>query len=711
MPQPLVIHQLETAVDAVLARIAGDIVLGVPLGVGKPNPFINALYRRIAADPSRRLTIVTALSLEKPVGKSDLERHFLEPLVERVFGDYPDLDYVKAQRGAGLPPNITVHEFFFKTGDYLGNAPAQQDYICTNYTFVARDMLLQGMNVIAQAVAERGAPQGGDWRLSVGSNPDVVFEAVERFAAAGLPLLKVGVVNRQMPFMPNGAEVAPGFFDIVLSDPACTHRLFGPPNGKVSTADYAIGLHASSLVMDGGTLQIGIGSLGDAIARALIVRDQHGDDYRRMLDSLCPDGLDGALPRQTGRFERGLYGCSEMFVNGLLQLIEAGIVRREVFADTTLQQLINQGAIDPAAIGPQTLTTLHAAGRIGNPLRADDVAFLRRFGILRAEVQQDGGDLVLGTLRCANDLADAPALQPLLGDRLAGGTVMTGGFFLGPNSFYERLRDMAPDMLARIDMTRIDVINQLLSEHQADVDLRRAQRTQARFMNTTMTMSLLGAAASDALDSGQVVSGVGGQYNFVAMAHALPDARSILMLRATHENAAGLTSSIVWNYGHVTIPRHLRDIVITEYGVADLRGQPDSEVVKRLIQIADSRFQDGLVREAQARGKLAADWTVPDAWRQNTPAALDAKLHPWSEAGLLPAFPFGTDLTADELHIVTALKRLKRATQHPVELVTLALKSLWEGKEAPPAYLARLGLDEADSFKSLFIRKLFAGNL
>jgi hypothetical protein len=43
-----------------------------------------------------------------------------------------------------------------KTGDYLGNEPAQQNYISTNYTFVARDMLLQGMNVIAQAVAARG---------------------------------------------------------------------------------------------------------------------------------------------------------------------------------------------------------------------------------------------------------------------------------------------------------------------------------------------------------------------------------------------------------------------------------------------------------------------------------------------------------------------------------------------------------------------------
>jgi hypothetical protein len=98
----------------------------------------------------------------------------------------------------------------------------------------------------------------------------------------------------------------------------------------VSAADYAIGLHASSLVADGGTLQIGIGSLGDAIGQALIVRDRHGAEYRRILESLCPDGLAG--PR-TGRFEQGLYGCSEMFVNGFLKLIEAGIIRREVFGD------------------------------------------------------------------------------------------------------------------------------------------------------------------------------------------------------------------------------------------------------------------------------------------------------------------------------------------------------------------------------------------
>ena len=212
-------------------------------------------------------------------------------------------------------------------------------------------------------------------------------------------------------------------------------------------------------------------------------------------------------------------------------------------------------------------------------------------------------------------------------------------------------------------------------------------------------------------ESGQVVSGVGGQYNFVAMGHAIPDARSILMLRATHDNKDGLHSSIVWNYGNVTIPRHLRDIVVTEYGVADLRGQADSEVVRRLIAVADSRFQPQPIKHAQAHGKLPADCRLPAHYRGNLPEALGAKLHPWSQAGLLPAFPFGTDMTADELHIVTALKRMKRITQHPVELVTMAVKSLWDGKDAPHAYLERLGLDEADSFKTMFIRRLFAGNL
>ncbi len=706
MPKPLTIDSIEACVDHILDTISGDVVLGIPLGVGKPNPLVNALYRRIKANPARKLRIITALSLEKPVGHSELEKNFLEPLVERVFEDYPDMDYVKDARSGKLPANIEVREFFMKTGDYLGNGAAQISYISTNYTFVARDMGVQGINVLAQAVAAREDARG--LRLSLSSNPDVSHEVIANMRATGQPLIAIGVINHKMPFMPNGAEVAPEFFDVVVRDPAATHAVFAPPNARISVADYAIGLHASSLVTDGGTLQIGIGSLGDAIAQALVVRDRHSAEYKRILESLCPKGLQG---RELGRFDEGLYGCSEMFVNGFLKLIEAGIVRREVFNDAVLQQMLNDGRIQDATVTPHTLRALLDAGRVRSPLGAEDLAFLKTYGILRAEVTLEGNVLALGDQRCSNNLLDDASFDcvgaNMLGPRLTGGIFMTGGFFLGPRDFYERLRTMPPQELDKIDMTRIDFINQLYG----DDALKRAQRRKARFINTTMVVTLLGAAASDALESGQVVSGVGGQYNFVAMSHALPDARLLMMLRSTHDNKDGLKSSIVWNYGHVTIPRHLRDVVITEYGIAELRGLSDGEVVKRLIEVADSRFQGELVKQAKAHGKLDADYDVPECYRNNLPQALAAKMRPWMQAGLLPDFPFGTDLTDDEQHMVRAMKKMKQASHHPAEMLSMAIKSLWEGKEAPPAYLERLGLSEARGFKEMLMRRLFAGNL
>ena len=702
----LMLDAIDAAVDHVLDHIDGPIVLGAPLGIGKPNPFINALYRRVKALPERRLRIITALSLEKPVGNSDLERHFLEPLVERVFGDYPDLDYVKDSRGAGLPPNIEVHEVFMKTGDYLGNSAAQQDYISSNYTHIARDMAVQGMNVLAQAVAAREDSQG--MRLSLSSNPDVIFEGIEKFKALGLPLMVVGVVNRKLPFMPNTAEVGPEFFDVVVTDPAATHALFAPPNNKVGVVDYAIGLHAASLVVDDGTLQIGIGSLGDSIAQGLIVRDRHGDEFRQILASLCPDGIAG---RETARFDKGLYGCSEMFVNGFLKLIEAGIIRREVFGDAVLQQMLNQG-VATELVTPAMLRGLLDRRRIRGRLDAEDLAFLQRFGVLRPEVRLDGAELAMGSIRVLNDLRDPAAFETIatqmLGTRLAHGIFMTGGFFLGPNDFYERLRTMPPQELAKIDMTRIDFINQLYG----DEALKRAQRRKARFMNTTMIVSLLGAAASDALESGQVVSGVGGQYNFVAQAFALEGARALLALEATRFAGRKVASNIRWSYGHETIPRHLRDVFITEYGVADVRGKSDAEVIAAMLAIADSRFQDELVRQAKDAGKLPKGHEIPAVHRENFPERIAAALKPAREAGLLPSFPFGSDFTEVERRLIPALQLLQAAQRTPAQLPGL----LWEGLTRTPdagdeQCLARLGLDRPGTLAERFYRALVSAAL
>ncbi|MFY7866490.1 acetyl-CoA hydrolase/transferase C-terminal domain-containing protein [Roseateles sp.] len=707
---PITTDRLEHAVDLILQRVRGDIVMAIPLGIGKPNPLVNALYRRIASQPERRLKIFTALSLEKPKGASELEAHFLAPLVERVFDDYPDMDYVSALRGGTLPPNIEVHEFFMKTGDYLGNDLAQQGFVCTNYSFAVRDMMSHGVNLLMQAVAARQAPDDSQ-QLSLSCNPDLSFDLLERMQAQGRPILAVAMVNRQLPFMPGHAVVPEGVFDLVVDGPGCSHTLFAPPNASITWADYAIGLHAASLVQDGGTLQIGIGSLGDAIAQALIVRDRQPEAYAQILSGLCHGDLSG---RETRGLEQGLYGCSEMFVNGFMRLIQAGLIRRKVFPDLGLQRLAAAGQIgdQPDA---KALQALLEAGRIASPLSQQDLDFLIEQGLFKPGVKLTPQGLVLGEQLLANDLRtpeSAKAItQQLLGSRWLKSTIMHGGFFLGPRDFYQSLREMPADLLSQIDMTRIGFINELFDDALGSEALKRAQRVKARLINTAMKVTLLGAASSDGMESGQMVSGVGGQYNFVAMGHALADARSILILRSTHDNKDGLRSNIVWSYANCTIPRHLRDVVITEYGVADLRGCTDAECIKRLLQIADSRFQADLMAEAKAHGKLPADYQLPEWAGNNSPEMLREKLRPWRNDGVLPDFPFGTDLNQDELTIVRALKKLKHASHHPVELVGMIVRSLGSEKPVPPAYLERLGLAEAKSFKELFVRRLFSSNL
>jgi hypothetical protein len=210
-----------------------------------------------------------------------------------------------------------------------------------------------------------------------------------------------------------------------------------------------------------------------------------------------------------------------------------------------------------------------------------------------------------------------------------------------------------------------------------------------------MMVTLLGAAVSDGLADGRVVSGVGGQYNFVAMAHSLPDARSILTLRSTREKNSKVTSNILWNYGNTTIPRHLRDIVVTEYGVADLRGLSDQDAIAAVLNVADSRFQDGLKREAQAAGKLRSDYRIPELYRDNTPRALEERFILARARGLFSEFPFGTDLTNEEIVLAKALNGLKERTSGGwprVKAVGLAATSLGTPSAVRP-YLERMSLN------------------
>jgi len=703
--------QVDPCVDALIAHLGRDIRLAVPLGLGKPVALVNALYARAKADPTLRLTVLTALSLARPVPGNAVEKAFLEPFIERVFGDAPELDYVADQRAGTVPGNVSIREFYFAPASQLGNPRAQQDYICTNYTFAARDVFAQGCNVVAQMVACEDGPDGP--RYSLSCNPDTGPELVALLRAAEAAgthtVAVVAQVNRRLPFMHHDAEVAADTFDHVIDDPALEHALFCTPKQPVSDADHAIGLHASALVKDGGTLQIGIGQLGDAIVHALLARHQQPDDYRAALRAFNIDTRYGDwLAREGGNtpFQRGLYGASEMFVDGFWHLMQAGVLTRAVYDFWALQHLVNDGRCDPERLDIGVLQGFDALGV--RMIRGHDFARLQHHGVFTADTRYEAGELMApdGTRIRAN-MADPEARAAIaarcLGTRLTHGIVMHGGFFLGPNAFYDALRNLPEHQRRTIAMTGVDAVNQL----DRNPRLYRAQRQHARFINTAMMVTLSGAAVSDGLDDGRVVSGVGGQYNFVAMAHQLPTGRSVIMVRAAREAGGTMRSNIVFNYGHCTIPRHLRDVVITEYGMADLRAKTDRDVAKALIGLADARFQDDLLKQAQAAGKIESGWRVPDQARGNTPARLRQRMAELRKRGLFPDFPFGHDFTDVELDLARALPKVKAAASG-LPKWKLLFKALRGGPvpESVQPHLARMRLEQPGGLQDKVVQRL-----
>ena len=254
------------------------------------------------------------------------------------------------------------------------------------------------------------------------------------------------------------------------------------------------------------------------------------------------------------------------------------------------------------------------------------------------------------------------------------------------------------------NMTAISYINELYGQEA----LKRLQRLDARFINSAIMVTLLGAGVADQLEDGRVLSGVGGQYNFVAQGHALEGARSILILRSWRESAGEVSSNIVWEYGHCTIPRHLRDIVITEYGIADLRGQTDAKVIEALLKVTDSRFQNDLIEQAQKAGKLAKDFELDPRFTENTPERL--KGIQARHRRLFPEYPLGTDFTDEERDLLRALNWLKSKFKL-TEILELGRAALDAPEpEAFPEHLKRMRLDQPEGLKEdLYQRLLLAG--
>lgn len=117
-------------------------------------------------------------------------------------------------------------------------------------------------------------------------------------------------------------------------------------------------------------------------------------------------------------------------------------------------------------------------------------------------------------------------------------------------------------------------------------------------INSAVEVDLTGQVNAEALH-GRHIGAVGGQVDFVRGATRSPGGRSIIALPST--DRSGETSRIVSRLGDgvTTTARSDADLVITEFGVAELRGVPLSERARRLIAIAHPQFRDELTRGAE----------------------------------------------------------------------------------------------------------------
>jgi acyl-CoA hydrolase len=125
-------------------------------------------------------------------------------------------------------------------------------------------------------------------------------------------------------------------------------------------------------------------------------------------------------------------------------------------------------------------------------------------------------------------------------------------------------------------------------------------------INGALSVDLYGQVMADSID-GRQISGVGGHEDFVAGAELHLDASSLICLRSTVVRDGEPVSRIAGIPPEGTVvstPRHHTDVVITEYGVAELTGRTVRERAHLLTDIAHPDFRRDLRKAADGLGRF-----------------------------------------------------------------------------------------------------------
>ena len=216
-----------------------------------------------------------------------------------------------------------------------------------------------------------------------------------------------------------------------------------------------------------------------------------------------------------------------------------------------------------------------------------------------------------------------------------------------------------------------------------DEALKRARRAATRASSTTRCSRRCSATSPPTRSTTAASSAASADSTTSSPRRIALDGRPLDHRRCGAPRGRGPAVQHRLDLRHTTIPRHLRDIVVTEYGIADLRGEADRDCVAAMLALADARFQP---RPARRRAPRRQDRVRLPPPRPRAATARSGRRGPRAPParGRFPEYPFGSDFTAVEQRLMPALARLKHARPLAPRRRGAGLRPRRPGSPRPP---------------------------
>lgn len=210
---------------------------------------------------------------------------------------------------------------------------------------------------------------------------------------------------------------------------------------------------------------------------------------------------------------------------------------------------------------------------------------------------------ILGNILCETDLTDLGIHSEMFCDSMVD--LFEAGKITGRYKTIDRGKIVVTFCLGTNKAYDFVDGNPIMASHPCDYtnDARIISRNDnVVSINNAIEIDLFSQVSAESSGIRQI-SGTGGQLDFVEGAWYSKGGKSFLCLTSTFTDKNGTVHSRIvptLKAGSiVTTPRTLVDYVVTEYGIAQMKGQPTWSRAEKLISLAHPDFRDDLIRQAQ----------------------------------------------------------------------------------------------------------------